>query len=144
MRNILITTLLAATANIAMADELLVHTVSMHTAATYESKGENVPYNNLNLGIGYRTDSGWSAGLYFNSYKQPTAYIAKEFMLRPWIGVVIGAGTGYEIPTGHKISPIGGLLLKYQVTPQYALNAMVLPPIKDMDGVAHLVVARKF
>ena len=138
------TTLLAATANIAMADELLVHTVSMHTASTYQNDGQETKYNNLNLGIGYRTDGGWQAGLYYNSYKQPTAYIANEFMLRPWIGVVIGAGTGYEIPTGHKIFPIGGVLFKYQVTPQYALNAMILPPIKDMDGVAHLVVARKF
>jgi len=144
------------------AGEFLIHTVSLHTKRSWtdthttnyidttgaivktEVTEREVPYNNVNPGIGYRTDGGYLVGLYYNSYKQPTFYAAKEFMLNDSFGAFVGVGTGYEIPTGRPVMLIGGLEYKYRFNEDWALNVLALPPTGNTVGVVHLAVARSF
>jgi hypothetical protein len=154
--------LLALTSTVASAGEFLLHTASIHTEDTYstkqvtnyiDSKGTVVDtktlttkteYNNSNLGVGYRTDSGYVFGVYHNSYRQLTAYAAKEFMFTQNVGAFAGFGTGYKIPTGKPVTVLGGLLFKHQLNKDYALNVLALPPTGNTAGVLHLVIAKSW
>lgn len=143
------------------AGELVTHTVSYHTShnedttetwQAQDSHGNTVTYsktragyNNLNFGIGYRWDSGWSVGTYQNSYYRTTVYVTKDWMFTENIGVFAGLATGYEDVSGHSLTPTGGLLLTKKITKKVSLDLAVVPPIsKNTDGVAHLMVLQKF
>ena len=143
------------------AGELVTHTVSYHTSnnedntktwQTQDGYGNTMThskttagYNNMNYGLGYRWDSGWSAGVYKNSYYRTAVYATKDWMFTQNIGVFAGLATGYENVSGYALTPIGGLTARLQVTKDISLNMVVVPPIsKDTDGVAHLMVLQKF
>lgn len=143
------------------AGEFLIHTLSLHSKSSWDETNTRYVmynnavirtettitehrYNNVNPGLGYRTDDGYLFGLYYNSYKKPTMYAAKEFMLNDSFGAFVGLGTGYEIPTGHPIMVIGGLEYKYRFNDEYALNVLALPPTGSTVGVVHIAIARSF
>lgn len=149
----------------AQADELIIHTVSLHSAHNSDStetsetvspsgrktvRTREIPgYNNLNIGFGYRWDSGLmeglSAGMYYNSYRKPAAYIAREWMFSEHYGAFVGAVTGYRSVTGYEVTPMGGFIIRKSLDKKYTMNVLITPPIsKDTDGVAHLTVFRKF
>lgn len=166
MRYALLVSCALGLTGVAQADELIIHTVSYHSDAnrdkseqwtTVNVHGQTVThtrntkaYNNFNYGLGYRTDSGWLFGVYQNSYYNPAAYIAKQWTPDGWrlgqaqFGFFVGAATGYRQVSGDEVVPIGGLLMRYQLTEQYAVNVLGTPPIGRMDGVLHLAISRHF
>jgi hypothetical protein len=141
----------------ANADEIIVHVGSYHTSRTHEEytdyvniRGDvlyretvNVPYNNTNPGIGYKTDEGWMVGYYDNSYNKPTFYAGKEWMFTDHFGAMLGLGTGYKQAIGYEISPLGGLVYKIPVTQTVTINTIFLPPIGKITGVVHLALSFK-
>lgn len=127
------------------ADELIVHTLSKHTASTYNlDSGGTTKLNNHNLGLGYRLENGVAFGTYYNSYKRVTTYLAKDFMLNDYLGVGLGATTGYKIATGLDITPMFLFVVAYPIQKNATLRLHVLPPVKDLAGVAHLTIGFKF
>ncbi len=133
----------------------MLHTLSYHSNHTYEDtryyskNGKNQhtvtenQYNNINPGIGYKTDNGLMVGYYDNSYHKPTFYLAQEYMFNQYVGVFGGVGTGYKSVVGYDLNVLGGLVFRYQLTDKIGLNLMTLPPIGKMTGVAHMAVSYK-
>lgn len=148
---------LATVLSSAFCDEIVFHTVSIHTSPTYQKRINvvsstgasiqstqiDIPFNNNNYGLGYRVDSGWEAGYYYNSYRKSTMYISKELMMTDSFGGVFGAGTGYEEVTGSKINVLGGLLFKYKMNEKFTLNTVVVPPLFSAVGVVHFELSYK-
>ena len=119
----------------AQADEIVIHLGSYHSKPGF---------NNTNPGLGYRTEDGWGAGLYQNSYNKSTAYISKELMYNKNLGLVLGLGTGYKIQFGHSISPIGGVMFKRELTSTSKLNILALPPIgRGTAAFVHAAISVK-
>lgn len=142
----------------AVAGEFELHTVSLHggnnrdhdeTVAWTDKDGKNWlttthyrGYNNVNLGAGYRWDSGWSAGVYWNSYYKPSAYVAKDWMFNSYTGVFLGVATGYDNVDHQPIAPIGGFIFRIPVTERLAVKVLAAPPLGNAtDAVVHLTVA---
>jgi hypothetical protein len=159
MRSLLIFAVLATTTIAANAGEIIFHTVSVHERHSYQetvnyvtpsgmvirTENKNIPYNNTNLGIAYRTDAGWIGGLYYNSYRQATVYGAKEFMFTENFGAIVGGGTGYKILTGRKINALGAFEYKQKIDGKWKINYVVVPPIsKSTVGVAHIELLYKY
>lgn len=141
----------------AHADELEFQTVSQHgannrdhdeTVYWTDQDGKNWAttthyhgYNNLNFGLGYRWDSGWSAGLYRNSFYKPSVYVAKDWMFNQYTGVFLGAATGYSNVSRFPVAPLGGFIFRLPVTERIALKVLAAPPIGSGDAVVHLTVS---
>ena len=144
----LLAAVLIAIAGSAFADELTLDTLSLHTKTVHEEPSGSgtalVRYNNLNPGIGYKTSSGWMFGTYRNSYFKPTYYVGKELMYTEWFGVVLGLGTGYQLATGHAISPIAALEYKIPVADRWSLDLLASPPIGKNAGIAHAMLSYRF
>lgn len=119
------------------ADELILHTVSYHS-----TKPGDDP-NNYNPGIGYSLDNGWAAGIYYNSYRRPSAYVAKDFNVAGPLGVFAGGATGYDSVSGRPITLIGGLRLTMPVSDTANVNLLVAPGIGKLQTVAHLTLTIK-
>lgn len=136
--------LLLAFSSPSFAAELLVHTASVHTVKAFNFTGEDQKINNLNYGIGYRSDEGYSAGYYYNSYNRHTVYITKEFMYNDHVGLVLGAATGYKEATGLPVVPVAAALFKASLTDTVGVSILAMPKFKQLAGVMHLVVSYKF
>lgn len=158
--HILAVAIALSVAGVAKADELIIHTVSWHSDdnkdstkqwTTVDQNGQTwlhttrtEAYNNANFGVGYRWDNGWQVGAYYNSYRKPAVYVAKNWMFTENFGAFLGAATGYDQVAGHPVAPIGGLVYKIKLTDRYGLDILGTPPIGEMDGVLHLAITRKF
>lgn len=163
MRHIL-SFLLLSFATAANADELVLHTFSYHYKNKYEETYttnyvdengktlysiDNVTfrrYNNVNLGIGYKTDNGWIIGTYKNSYSDRSFYVAKEFMFTNNFGIVIGGASGYKYHTGKSLYPCAAFEYKVRLTDVTTANILFTPPVvrDNMSGVVHLTISERF
>lgn len=152
----LIAAILLSIAPIVHADEIVLHTFSYHTHPSFVTGGgywgdgttnhfykTYQRYNDNNFGLGYRTDSGFEIGDYYNSYNKNTAYVAQDLLYKDTIGVFAGLATGYKVATGHAIQPIGGALLRLKLTEDTKFNLMYLPPLVGGVGVFHIAISYK-
>ena len=102
-------------------------------------------YNNYNFGLGYMTDDGFEAGVYYNSYRKVSVYGAKRWMYNEYIGVYLGLATGYKDAIDFPVAPLAGLLLQLPLTQDVGARIMIQPPLgKELDGVIHLAFTFKF
>lgn len=130
------------------AAELLVHTGSIHAKRKYvhtSPDGDSYrKFNNVNIGLGYRSDSGWSTGAYLNSYNHSTAYAAYEYKFSDSVGVVAGLASGYKYTSNMTLTPIAALVYRTRVSNDTSLSVMLLPPAgKDGSAAAHFVLGWK-
>jgi hypothetical protein len=113
--------------------------VALHLG-TFHASSENL--NSFNPGIAVRTQCGIQAGIYYNSYRKPSAYVAyvHDFKGPFWIagGVV----------TGYPASPVlpmvmGGVRIKLD---SYNLRIGYIPGIKKFDTVnmLHVAIEKRF
>lgn len=132
MRCLLYPVLLAAaalTAPGARADTIGVHVGSHHMPAK--------KYNNFNPGLYYRTDEGWTAGVYRNSLSRTSAYAGYTWKYGV-LDVTTAGVTGYF----HKVQPLlvpsVSLFTWHGVTPRVAY----IPRVEKKIGahVVHLMV----
>ena len=151
--------LLSAFFQPAYADELIVHTLSIHannnnsetrTSEQDMPDGSHVssiwktkPYNNNNFGLGYRWDNGVEVGAYYNSFNKVSAYAAKYIMFNDNIGAFVGAATGYNEGLGKAIIPLAGIVFKAQVSETAGIALELMPPVGKHVGVAHLSISFK-
>lgn len=118
--------------NPAMGQELLIHGLSSHR------HGDQQEYNNYNLGLGIRTDTGLVAGGYYNSYKRLTVYVGQEWMPTRNVGAFAALATGYDQAAGRPVTIIGGLLFRARLEGTASLDVRYLPRIKDNPEVVHI------
>lgn len=151
----------AAVCGIANAGELVIHTLSLHTDATYQynhtthysevnpatnevikqwdvTTTSQIKFNNANVGLGWRTDDGWAVGGYYNSYRKLSLYFGKSFELGYRFSVLLGGGTGYDqLENGHKITPIAALEYKLPITDTSGVRFAGQPKTGNNAGVIH-------
>jgi len=145
MKKLLTSISLSVLALVSHADELIVHIGSKHTVSTYTINDTiEVKINNTNPGIGYRNDSGYAIGTYFNSYNFRTFYVTKDFMYNDYVGIVAGAVTGYKSSTGMLITPMVAGTVKIPLTKEITANILLMPKVGKLAGVAHLALSYKF
>lgn len=146
MRNLFIVLCVLCFSGVVSADEIILHTVSHHTTSSRktESSPGSLSYNNSNFGLGYRWDSGWSTGLYYNSYSRPTVYVSHDWMLLQNFGAFASIATGYDTVAKSPITIVGGLVIKVAVSDTYSMNILLVPPSnKKVDGVVHLAILKR-
>ena len=167
MKRLLLAAVLAAAAS-AHAGEVLLHTVSMHGKRTYDltsttnvvdEKGnvlssvdttEARPYNNVNLGVGYRFDNEAVVGVYHNSYRKAAFYAGYMPMWQTShaplsLGFAVLVATGYEIPTGNKITAAATLIAGYKVASETRIYVSHIPKVtSDTVSVTHIMFGREF
>lgn len=109
-------------------------TIGLHVASQHFPEKN---YNNLNPGMYYRTDDGWTAGFYRNSLRRDSAYAGYTWKFGQ-LDVTTAAVTGYT----HKVQPLlvpSLSLFTYKgVTPRLAY----IPRVEKRIGshVVHLMV----
>lgn len=140
----------------AFAGDFVLHTVSHHSSRNYDlthvwrADGQTYSwhtepkYNNNNFGFGYRSDNGWTVGVYDNSYHKTTAYVGKEWMYNQYFGAEIALVTGYDIVTQRPVALIGGLIVRFPIYNGIKGNILLMPPVANTDGVAHLALSYPF
>lgn len=95
-------------ANDTHAAELGVHALTWHERAVADdAQGRPVRLRSVTPGMYYRTDAGWAAGAFSNSYGDPSA----------WAGAVGEA----EITPRLSVAVTGGLVLGYKRQPVQVL-----------------------
>ncbi len=114
-----------------LGGELVVHGVSSH-------KGGDSSYNNYNVGVGLRLNSGLIAGAYYNSYRSPTAYLGYEWMPTKYAGGFVAVATGYDRVSNTPVSVIGGFMARLPVNNTATFDVRYLPRIKDNPEVVHI------
>lgn len=160
MKQLFVSLLLALLAITASAGELIIHTVSYHSAYnkpyttsrtiggddwSYTTTWSYPGYNNYNWGVGYRTDDGYEVGAYYNSYRNLSLYVAKSWMYNQYVGVYLGLATGYKEAIDFPVAPLVGLVLQLPITTDVTAKLLLSPPIgSNLDGVAHLAFGYKF
>jgi uncharacterized membrane protein len=144
MNKILASLVLASLAMSAQAGEIIVHTASVHTEKMYALGNETKELNNVNVGIGYRNDDGLTVGAYKNSYYHNTVYITQDLMYNEYVGVVVGASTGYKVASGLTITPMLAAIVKIPVNETVTINVLAMPKVGKFIGVAHLALSYKF
>ena len=137
----------------AYADSLVFHLRSHHSENNHDTyhqrinnKGEEEYYkkngfNNNNLGIAYQLDSGYSAGVYYNSVRRTSFYAGKSWMFNDYLGVYTGAATGYK----RSVTPFVSGLINIPVTEKYSVLINVIPtPRFDKYLVINTALVWKF
>lgn len=145
MKSALASIALLLTSTIAYADGLIIHGISRHSHNNHtwseqftNEYGETIirthrAFNNLNYGVGYRTDGGYIVGTYKNSYYLTTVYAGKEFMYNEYIGVFLAGATGYKKQSGYTVTPFATLMLKAPITDKTKLMVNIVPKKKLLD-----------
>jgi hypothetical protein len=135
-KKLLAVAVLGLSSTFAFADGITVHLISRHSAnnhdSSYEFTDENgqrwihtdKAHNNNNFGLAYKFDSGYAVGVYRNSQYHTSVYGGKEFMYNRYMGVFLGAVTGYE---NSAIFPFAAALLKMPITEKTNAVLSVIP-----------------
>ena len=92
--------------------------------------------NNINPGVYYKADSGFTAGAYYNSHRRPSAYMGYT---HEWgaLAVTVGAITGYNRTALPMVVPSLRIVEFHQVTARLAFVPKVR---RDGASAVHLMV----
>lgn len=152
----------------AIADEVVIHTLSWHHSSSYftgerkivgietNATNEGVTrrvitrpvfrrYNNATIGLGYKWENGWIVGGYYNSYQKPSMYVSRHLMFNDHVGVVAGLATGYNILDKDVggVTVFGGIAFRAEVSNNTFANVYIGPGIGSTSSVAHFSVSYK-
>lgn len=105
--------------------------VNLHVAALHGESG----YETMTPGVGLLCDTPYadvrgSVGFFSNSLGHMSGYVGAAW--QPWevkgvrLGFFGGAINGY----GHGLMPMAAALVSFDLTPQHAVNLIVLPAIR--------------
>ncbi len=113
----------------AQADTIGVHLVSKHIPAK--------KFNNVNPGLYYQTDDGWTVGGYHNSLRRNSVYAGYTWKLGA-LDVTTGAVTGYQ----HKVQPMLVPSLKVWEHEGVRVRVAYIPQVEKKIGshVLHLMM----
>jgi len=141
----------------ALCDSLVFHLQSHHkdgnhdVTETWTDKDNNsyskthYALNNNNYGIGYKTDNGYSIGIYKNSFYKTSAYAGKEFMYNRYLGGFVGIASGYKEESGKAFIPFVSGTVKIPIDNKYGLMFNVIPTKNFKDYVViNMALERKF
>jgi len=125
---------LAALALSACASVAVAGTVGAHIGSVHIPQAD---FNNVNPGLYYRSDAGWTAGAYRNSLRRGSVYAGYTWQYSHF-GLTAGAVTGY----GHGVMPL--LVPSLVLFTHQAVTARVayIPRVEKRIGshVLHLML----
>lgn len=101
----------------AYAQSIIVHGLSHHSK-------DNSKYENVNLGLAYRTTDNVIFGALRNSYGDPIIYAGYQWQLNSYFSVTLGGAIGYE---EAPVMPIAALTLSVPIYQELRLTGSVLP-----------------
>lgn len=117
-------------------------TVGLHLYSQHTQPG----FEDVTPGLYYRWASGWQAGVLRNSYQKTSVYGAYTLPLDAdnRLGVLLGAITGYEEASGHKVVPLLAPHVGVELTPGLwaRLAWFVTPGAQDAQAL-HLSLERR-
>lgn len=97
-------------------------------------------FNNSNPGL-YVRAADWQVGMYHNSYRDTTAYVARAWPLGNGFELMLGGATGYRKAGAGVVAPMAGIT--------YAVPIRILglqprlfaaPPTPKSSGLLHLAL----
>jgi len=115
-------------------------TVGLHLVSVHSRDG----FNNTNPGLYVRTYSGWTTGVFRNSYSRVSVYGAYTWETDGQVSVALTAGavTGYR---ARAIMPLVVPSVAYHFGDSAIRLAIIpKPPTKGGAAAAHLMVERHF
>jgi len=107
----------ALIALLAGATSTFAGTVGLHVASVHIPARSM--YNNANPGVYYRSDSGWTAGVYHNSLSRASVYAGYTLQYGRF-GLTAGAATGYQQTVQPLLVPSVSLFTYQGVTTRIA------------------------
>jgi hypothetical protein len=110
-------------------------TVGLHIASVH-MPARSI-YNNANPGVYYRSDAGWTAGVYHNSLSRPSVYAGYTLQYGRF-GLTAGGATGYQQPVQPMLVPSVAVYTYQGVTARIAYVPRVEKRIES--HVLHLMV----
>jgi hypothetical protein len=113
-------------------------TFGLHLASVHIPKND---YNNVNPGVYYRMDSGWTAGFYRNSIRNESFY-AGYTLTWYFLDVTVGGVTGYTDPVQVLVVPS----ISFPQSNNMRLRLAYIPRVeKRIDShVVHLMAEYQF
>lgn len=103
-----------------------VHIGSVHLPARY--------FNNVNPGL-YVRQGDWQAGVYRNSYRHTTAYVARAWPITERLELATGVATGYRDAWDHgPLAPMAAFSYRFDG----GVRISFLPPTPKTSAVVHL------
>lgn len=116
--------------------------VSKHLTDNYLNKATGQGYNENNYGIGYRSETGYTIGIYKNSIRKDSVYVGREFQWQVagpvHVGLMVGAVSGYQ-----NVMPIvlPELILKNKIG---ELAMTIIPNVTHVDAAVALQLRIRF
>ena len=126
---------IAFVALLAGATSTFAGTVGLHLASVHIPARS--AYNNVNPGVYYRSDAGWTAGVYHNSLSRASVYAGYTLEYGRF-GLTAGGATGYQQPVQALLVPSVALFTYQGVTTRIAYVPRVEKRIES--HVLHLMV----
>lgn len=126
---------IAAIALVGAATKTFAGTVGLHLASVHIPARS--AYNNVNPGVYYRSDAGWTAGMYHNSLSRPSACAGYTLQYGRF-GLTAGGATGYQQTVQALLVPSVSLFTMQGVTARVAYVPRVEKRIES--HVLHLMV----
>lgn len=114
--------------------------VSKHLSGEYMDKARG--YNEDNYGVGFRSETGYTIGIYKNSIHKDSVYIGREFQWKLYgplhAGVVVGAVSGYG-----DVMPIllPELIIKTKIV---EVGMTIIPRVPHVDAAIALQLRLRF
>jgi hypothetical protein len=126
---------IAAIALLASATSVFAGTFGLHVASVHIPARS--AYNNVNPGVYYRSDAGWTAGVYHNSLSKTSAYAGYTLQYGRF-GLTAGGATGYQHTVQALLVPSVTVFTLRGVTTRIAYVPRVEKRIES--HVLHLMV----
>jgi hypothetical protein len=144
MKRLLTASALVALTGVASAGELIVHGLSWHVRDGYWKNGVYTRFNEVNTGLGYRTDEGYVFGVYHNSYDKPSLYFGYNWSWpvgpaivagrQAEVGFTVIGATGYRHRSHMVVTPAGGFNLQVPVSQGVGVLFTVVPVPYERDN----------
>lgn len=125
---------------------LAIAAIGLHLASVHTDRPTNPvygpEYNNINPGAYVKAECGLTAGLYYNSIRKMTGYVAYTYDPAGLpLFASVGVATGYDRP----VTPIAMAGLRVDAG-SYRLRVGYIPKVGKTNDthVFHLMIERKF
>jgi len=153
MKTYITALLISLAASTASASELVYHLGTWHSQRTYVENYERKSYTEVNFGVGYVSDEGWTGGAYRNSYGEFSAYGGKTWTWQLGrMDAVVSAvlATGYQDRSNMVLTPLISAGVKAPITEQLSVLVNVVPVVfrnsgdSKLGAILHVGITQKF